>query len=129
MADFYDLWKSQSSVIEELQGRLAEAADSAPKERESAVRISRLFRGAFVRETISIQRAACIQITRLFRAHLARRAFRAKVAARDEFEGRAVFHYHAVAIQRVYRGFFSRKHYHDAAARKKSRPFASPMGR
>lgn len=119
MADFYELWKGQSSVTEELQRRLADAAAAAPLERESTIRVQRLFRGAFVRSNISAKRDACISITRVFRGHCARLEFQARARERVEEEGLAVFYCHSSIIQRTFRGFYSRKHYHDYSARKK----------
>jgi myosin heavy subunit len=106
-------------VTDELRRRLAEAAAAAPLERESTIRVQRLFRGAFVRSDISAKRDACISITRVFRGHRARSDFRAKARERVEEEGLAVFYYHSSIIQRAFRGFYSRKHYHDYSARKK----------
>jgi len=119
MSDFFDLWKGQASVVSELRARLAAAEEAAPLERDSCIRIQRLFRGAFVRESVSSKRAACVQITRVFRGHRARRAFRTRFAAARRVEELAVFHYHAAMVQKAFRGYYSRKHYHDYSARKK----------
>ena len=119
MADFHDLWKTRTTVKDELLAQLEEAEAAAPIETNSAVRIQRLFRGAFVREQLSVKRAACVNITRLFRGHLARKIFRKRWDERADFENSARFHYHSIAIQCVFRGFYSRRHYSDHNARKK----------
>ena len=106
-------------MADAVRDRLKAAAEAAPLERESCIRIQRLFRGAFVRETVATTRAACIQLTRAFRGHRVRLAYRAKVDAAAALEGTAVVHYHAVMVQKAYRGYFSRTHYHDYSARKK----------
>ena len=45
MAHFYGLWKGKLTILDDLNVRLEEAAQAAPTEHESAVRIQRLFRG------------------------------------------------------------------------------------
>ena len=50
MADFHDLWSTREAVTDELRVQLEEAEAAAPIEADSAIRIRRLFRGAFVRE-------------------------------------------------------------------------------
>jgi hypothetical protein len=119
MADFYDLWKGKSSIVDELRERLKEATDAYSLEQRSVIRIQKLFRGAFIRDKFAVKRAACVQITRLFRGHQSRLAFNKKAAALADMESMAVYHYHAVVIQRAFRGFYSRRYYHDYSARKK----------
>jgi len=118
MTDFYDLWKGQRSVVDELRERLNDAAAAAPVERGSAIRIQRLFRGAFVRATVSVNRAACVRITRVFRGHCTRQYCQALAQRVATSEEQALFYYHAEVVQKAYRGYYSRKHYHDYSARK-----------
>jgi hypothetical protein len=113
MGDFYLLWKGRASVVDELRKRLDEAAAAYETEKQSVIRIQKLFRGAFIRDKFAVQRAACIQITRLFRGHRSRLAFNQKVDELKQAESMAVYHYHAVVIQRAFRGFYSRRYYHD----------------
>ena len=113
MTDFYDLWKGQHSVVDELRQRLDEAAAARPSERSSAIRIQRLFRGAYVRETVSENRAACVNITRVFRGYCARQYCKATATKEAVGEEQALYYYHAEIIQKAFRGYYSRKHYHD----------------
>lgn len=113
MGDFYMLWKGKATVVDELRQRLDEASSAFDLEQQSVISIQKLFRGAFIRDKFAVQRAACIQITRVFRGHRSRIAFSKKVEELAQTESMAVYHYHAVVVQRAFRGFYSRRYYHD----------------
>lgn len=119
MAHFYGLWKGKLSILDDLNVRLEEASQAAPTEHESAVRIQRLFRGQFIRSMVTRQRTAAIQVLRVYRGHRSRTEARVKAASVTKFREDAVFHYHAIIVQRSFRGYYSRTYYHDSRARKR----------
>lgn len=120
MADFWGLWRGGLGQVErELRDRLASAQAAAPQEGRSAVDIQRVFRGSVVRGTVAFRAAAAGSLQRVFRGHCCRQAARARRRREEQERELAIFHYHAVAIQRSFRGFYSRRHYHDCAARKR----------
>lgn len=108
MADFYGLWKNKDSIVDELRALLDEAAAAAPIERDSCIRIQRLFRGASVRSKLIKKRQACIDITRVFRGHRGRVVFKEKESNLRELQAFAHFNYYARIIQCTFRGFYSR---------------------
>ena len=66
------LWSRRDATMEEWRV-LQEAADlTREEERESCVRIQKLWRGQRIRAWVSVMRAACIEIERVFRGHLGR---------------------------------------------------------
>jgi len=119
MADWYGLWKGRALVTDELVTLLKDASDAAALEYDSAMRIQRLFRGQFIRAWVEEMRVASIGIERVYRGHAARLI--ADAAAKDStlFEEAAIFHYHCIMVQRAFRGYYSRRYYHDYSARKK----------
>ena len=112
------LWSRRDATMEEWRV-LQEAADlTREEERESCVRIQKLWRGQRIRAWVSVMRAACIEIERVFRGHLGRTRRDVLAKARTDYEELAVFHYHAVLCQRTFRGYYSRRYRHDFNARK-----------
>ena len=60
--------------------------------------------------------ASCI--SRIFRGHMGRREASKANRGKMRKERMAVFHYHALLVQKYFRGFYSRRYYHDFFARK-----------
>ncbi|TYZ65670.1 hypothetical protein PybrP1_007041 [[Pythium] brassicae (nom. inval.)] len=107
MAQFHDCWGSRRTTLARLQQLLADAEANAARERRAAVDIQRLFRGQFVRATVTAQRG-----------HLARRRCR-RLRLQDQQHKRAcVLHYYAVIIQKSLRGMHSRRTRLDFRVRK-----------
>lgn len=119
MADWYGLWKGRALVTDELVSLLKDAEDAAALEYDSAMRIQRLFRGQFIRAWVERQRVASIKLERVYRGHAARLIAEALAKNLSIFEEAAVFHYHCIMVQRAFRGYYSRRYYHDYSARKK----------
>lgn len=118
MADFVRLWRRRHEVCEELDALLESADSTRDAENMAALRIQRLFRGAFARGVIAEKAAACCQIQRVYRGHLGRvKAGKARSDRQAQQES-SIFHYYATAIQRVFNGYYSRKYIHDFFARK-----------
>jgi hypothetical protein len=118
MADFASLYLTPSSTLAQYDALIATATTLAPLELASCIKISRLFRGQFIRTVIAVKRAACINIQRVFRGTVGRGKSLNLLNARNAREDVAVFHYHAMVVQRTFRGFYSRRYYHDYSARK-----------
>lgn len=104
--------------MDELEELLRVAEENAETERLAAVTVQRLYRGATARSIISTQAAACRTIQRVYRGHRGR--VRANEAREDRaaLEESSVYHYYATIIQRVFKGYYSRRYFHDFFARK-----------
>lgn len=118
MAQFVKLWRRRHEVVSELEELLSEAKENAAPEREASVRIQKLFRGARTRAAISTQSGACQTIQRVFRGHQGRNLTNDARRARAAHEESSIYHYYATLIQRVFKGFYSRRYKHDFYARK-----------
>jgi len=118
MAEFYNLWKSKDIVVQELEALIEDAAKNEGLERNSAQKIQQMFRGQKVRAYITTQRLAACVISRIFRGHMGRRNASKESRGKMRKERMAVFHYHALLVQKYFRGFYSRRYYHDFFARK-----------
>ncbi|KAJ0394574.1 hypothetical protein ATCC90586_007067 [Pythium insidiosum] len=118
MALFQTCWQRRRSTLHELQRLMEDADANRDRERRAAVDIQRLFRGQFVRATIAKQRSAEIVIARVYRGHLARRRCFLLRRRRLRLERQAVFHFHAIVIQKMLRGVHSRRTRLDFRVRK-----------
>ena len=115
---FAVLWSRRSSTMEAWRSLQDAAELTRDEERESCVRIQKLWRGQRVRAWVTVMRLACVEIERVFRGHLGRLRHGALATARTDREELAVFHYHAILCQRTFRGYYSRRYRHDFNARK-----------
>jgi hypothetical protein len=118
MAEFYNLWKSKDVVVQELEALIQDAEENEGLERHSAQKIQQVFRGQTVRSYVTAQRLAASCISRIFRGHMGRRDAAKANRGKMRKERMAVFHYHALLVQKYFRGFYSRRYYHDFFARK-----------
>ncbi|KAG5182252.1 hypothetical protein JKP88DRAFT_164883 [Tribonema minus] len=109
MADFMAIYKGRAALVDEARRRQQERDAAAPQERNAAVSVQRIFRGKRVRDRHKVLNEAVTKIARLFRGHRVRVRAAALMVARREAELQAVFHYHARSIQRLIRGFVSRR--------------------
>lgn len=115
---FHELWSSRGSVLDELRVLQAAADDAREDEAFAALRVQRLFRGQRVRARVAVWQAAALFIERVFRGHQGRSRSRAAREEKRRNDHLAVFHYHAVNLQKCFRGYYSRRYYHDFFARK-----------
>lgn len=118
MAEFYSLWVSRDAVVTELETLARDAEENKDNEKESATRIQKLYRGQRVRTWITEKRNAAGEIQRIFRGYLGRNRAAAELQGKMRHERMAVYHYHSVFIQKNFRGFYSRRYFHDFFARK-----------
>ena len=114
---FFEVWDGRGAVLDELQSLLSEAEAALPLEAEAALKIQRLFRGQTVRALVQRWRDAAGFIQRVFRGHMGRLRSHAARAEVLRVERLAVFHYHTLAVQKTFRGYYSRRYYHDFYAR------------
>ncbi|GMH90537.1 hypothetical protein TrST_g9004 [Triparma strigata] len=118
MADFASIWSTRFNTMAKYDELIADAEKNAPLERESAISIQRVRRGSVVRALLTIKHKAGTDIERVFRGSQARAFTSNTRSAKERMENLAVFHYHAMILQRTFRGFYSRRYYHDYSARK-----------
>ena len=114
---FFEVWEGRGDVLAELDALLGEAAAALPFEGEGALKVQRLFRGQLVRARVARWRDAASFIQRVYRGHTGRLRARAAGAEVLRHERLAVFHYHALNLQKSFRGYYSRRYYHDFYAR------------
>ena len=118
MAHFYTVYNLRASVREELASRKAARDECQDMERQAAVDIERVHRGAMVRAWKSSMVAASIQVQRVFRGHLGRTKSARALAGAKRDARMGFFHYQASQVQKFFRGYYSRRYYHDFFARK-----------
>ena len=109
MADFASIWSTRFNTMAKYDELIADAEKNAPLERESAISIQRVRRGAVVRALLTIKHKAGTDIERVFRGRQARAFTSNTRSAKERMENLAVFHYHAMILQRTFRGFYSRR--------------------
>lgn len=109
MADFASIWSNRSSTMSKFDNLMADASKNAPLERSSAINIQRVRRGAVVRALLTIKHKAGTDIERVFRGSQARAKTSETREKKERMENLAVFHYHAMILQRTFRGFYSRR--------------------
>ncbi|GMI40411.1 hypothetical protein TrCOL_g5927 [Triparma columacea] len=118
MADFAKIYAHIPATMALYDALIADATENAPIETSSSTKIQKVRRGAVVRALLTIKRNAATNIERVFRGSVARNFTNETRTAKSRREDLAVFHYHAMILQRTFRGFYSRRYYHDYAARK-----------
>ncbi|CAM9568041.1 unnamed protein product [Choristocarpus tenellus] len=118
MADFFEVWRTRGGVVDRLKLMLKERDEATEREVIAATDVERVFRGKVVRDDIRWKTENVIRITRCFRGYRGRvRALQAK-QEKIERVNLAVFHYHALVIQGIFRGYQSRKYNYNHARRK-----------
>ncbi|KAA0171319.1 hypothetical protein FNF28_00810 [Cafeteria roenbergensis] len=109
MAEFLCLWAERDAFIDRLREEQREADAAAEKEAAAAVVLQRNWRGAVTRDNITTQLFACLLVQRVFRGHSGRRIVeqRRALVAREQERARLAFV--ATQVQRIVRGFLSRR--------------------
>lgn len=134
LADFapagpvFDESAARERFLEALSAALRVALDSFDAECIAARTIQRVFRGYFTRERLAEMGYYAREIQRVFRGHLGRRRTRALIDSARASHAASLRSCAARAIQRVYRGFRSRKYVHDFGARKAYIAFVAAKG-
>jgi len=108
----------KDSIYGELTSLQVDADLHAEEEFDACVRIQAFRRGIVCRRYTKFKHECAQRVQRTFRGSLARVKTKAIRKFRMEIESMAYFHYQAAAIQRVFRGFYSRRYTHDFYARK-----------
>ena len=120
MAEFLSLWHGacRSSVMEDLAEAQHYADENRDRELAAVTRVQATFRGAQSRAWIERLRVAACEVERVFRGFVGRDRWRKAVADRRADEQLAFFHYESNLLQKTFRGYYSRKYFHDFHARK-----------
>ena len=118
MAHFYTVWNLRNSVREELAARVDARDEMKEVEQQAAVDIERVHRGCMVRSWKTGMVAASIQVQRVFRGFMGRNKSAAALAETKRAARMGFFHYQATQVQKLFRGYYSRRYYHDFFARK-----------
>ena len=118
MADFLWAQNRKIDVVDACEIAIASAALNFDREVHSAVDIQRMFRGFFVRARHALWHRCAKAVQRIFRGLEGRKKAMAVNRRKHTWETMAVFHYQATVVQKTFRGFYSRRYYHDFFARK-----------
>ncbi|KAF4684615.1 spermatoproteinsis associated 17, partial [Perkinsus olseni] len=109
-------------LVDELYARffyeIQAAEDSYAAETRAAADIQRIFRGAICRFQYERVRRAVEAIQRVYRGHVGRCKVKALRTRERGEQQLAFFNAQAEAIQRVFKGFWSRRYLHDYYAMK-----------
>jgi len=95
------------------------SAANLPKETRFASDIQRLFRGGKSRTRIRGKHFAANEIQRVFRGHRGRKRVKDAARVRAQMQRYHLIQYFVLQIQRVLRGFYSRKYRSNHASRKR----------
>ena len=115
--DFYVIRKSR--IISEFYDLVNETEKYRFKELRAAVKIEALWRMYKQRKYYLHQQWAVSVIKRVFRGYRTRKNFWKLTSNALAYQRKEFFSSCATSIQRIYRGFYSRKYLHDFYARKK----------
>lgn len=118
MAAFYVLQARLSEIPEELFAAIQRANDMRQTETAAAIKIQSTFRGSVVRVFYHQVKESTITIQRLMRGKLGRIKTAAARLRRVRRENLEFFHHCSTVIQKFFRGYRSRKDFHDYYARK-----------
>ena len=111
--------KRKFMVMSEFYDLINETEKYRLKELRAAVKIEALWRMYKQRKNYLHQQWAVSVIKRVFRGYRTRKNFWKLTSNALAYQRREFFSSGAVSIQRIYRGFYSRKYLHDFYARKK----------
>eukprot|EP00042_Codosiga_hollandica_P027406 m.136499 g.136499 ORF g.136499 m.136499 type:complete len:364 (-) comp52474_c0_seq12:163-1254(-) len=118
MAAFIRLTRRQADFVPAFIA-LAQAADAArPAAHSAAVRIQSLIRSCLTRVAHQQQVNAAVFIQKIYRGWLARKLFRGMLLAALRAKKLAYYNANATRIQKMWRGFYSRKYIHNFYTRK-----------
>lgn len=121
MSSFHDFFYSsrKSEVLDSFYQETQETEKFRFKEIAAAVQIQALFRMHRQRKTYLEEVRAVNLIKRIYRGYRTRKGFWGKIQQALSLQMRKFYDSSATAIQRVYKGYYSRRYYHDFYARKK----------
>jgi hypothetical protein len=126
--DGFDEAAARQHFLGKLREALQDALSSFDTECAAAKRIQALFRGYYLRLRLTEMAYYATEIQRIFRGHLGRLQARRVLDAREDAASRDIAVACAVAIQRTYRGFRSRRYLHDFYARKEYMRYVADKG-
>eukprot|EP00605_Chrysophyceae_sp_TOSAG23-4_P000038 GSChrysophyteH1.ASY1.ANO1.40.1 assembled CDS len=109
----------KESFLSRLSDLTNEAESSAASVAAACANIQRVYRGRVDRAYIRFKAGKCTKIQCLFRGLLGRKKAGEAKAAKNENRVRSLFTYFAISLQRVFRGYYSRKYRSNHADRKK----------
>eukprot|EP00696_Hemimastix_kukwesjijk_P019470 gnl/Hemi2/8721_TR3021_c0_g1_i1.p1 gnl/Hemi2/8721_TR3021_c0_g1~~gnl/Hemi2/8721_TR3021_c0_g1_i1.p1 ORF type:complete len:272 (+),score=64.62 gnl/Hemi2/8721_TR3021_c0_g1_i1:117-932(+) len=118
MAQFLGLWKDRHSMINEYFDRTKDAESNRLRELKACIAIQSLWRGYTVRKLIDKQNCACIEIQRVFRGWVGRKRYDYIYLQKKRRDEKLYHDKMATVIQRVWRGYSSRRHKRDFYKRK-----------
>ena len=119
MAELVGIKARKQSFIESIKAAKADAVANGPKEGEAAIHIQRCFRGSIDRGYIAFKSGKATEIQRCFRGHCDRQEFHERKMKKRDKRTYALFKYFAMQLQRVFRGYYSRKYKSNHSDRKR----------
>lgn len=118
MAEFYALQTRLGEVANEFFTAIQNSNDKRQSETASAIKIQSCFRGSVKRVIYQVKRESAMTIQRLIRGKLGRIQTAAARLKRMRQQNLHFFHHCSTVIQKFFRGYRSRKDFHDYYARK-----------
>lgn len=120
MAEFYEQFYSQPRklVLQDYYEATLMTEKKRFMEIHACTRIQSLFRRYRLRRDFLMQKAHTIICQRVMRGYFTRKRYWQLIEAELTIRRKAFYTATALSIQRVYRGFYSRKYIHDFYARK-----------
>lgn len=119
MASLIKLLKRKDELVEEVYHRINIAEEARQHEYESALHIQAWYRGQRVRAYLKFLDKNALNIQCSWRSHIALKTYREKL--KRQLQEMKIRHYNAMAtkIQKVWHGFYSRKHIFNYYSRKR----------
>jgi len=119
MTHFQKLWDKRLNEVYDAYFTSAREAEAArPREYRACVKIQALFRGYSVRKKLFKEMDAAVNIQRVFRGYITRLDYEKKLKEKERKERMAYFDRNATLIQKIWRGYISRKKVHSYYRRK-----------
>lgn len=107
---FAELFDSKDNIISLFYERIKESEPNKKVEYDAAVKIQRCWRGVTTRRVLKRMNNAALVIQKCVRKHFAGKAMLIAKFEKDATERSDYYNFQAKQIQRVWRGFYSRKY-------------------
>lgn len=119
LMSYEELWEGRRDVIKDYFNALREYERMRPIENASAVCVQQYFRAYKVRDDLETQRKAAIMIQKTWRGFLGKRRIKVIRSHQNYEKWMKHYHFYATQIQKIWRGYDSRKTKLDFYERKK----------
>eukprot|EP01029_Cantina_marsupialis_P013481 TRINITY_DN2982_c0_g1_i3.p2 TRINITY_DN2982_c0_g1~~TRINITY_DN2982_c0_g1_i3.p2 ORF type:complete len:214 (+),score=26.74 TRINITY_DN2982_c0_g1_i3:138-779(+) len=116
--EFIELESLSQNFLQEIERSEHHSQQAEPLWYKSATLIQRSYRGTLVRQDLGLKRKAATRIQKSFRGFFDKERVQSLLKKQREIELEAYYNYQAGKVQRLFRGYYSRRYRHDYFARK-----------